>query len=454
MGTPLADAMQPIITQVTPLINLMDRAQWGFSFFDAGSWAYSSVTSSTLAPIIFVHRLHEQMHGGKSHSIAGLKPSSASSLWVFMIALSTLCSGILCPLLGALVDRYHLRKVTTYSMSALSVVFMTMFAFTTKETDWREVLVLVGLAIMFMSTSHCFYNSLLVLVTESVDLIKVACLQSAVGGFAAAILLTWLGVADEENAELTRPYVISCFLYAALWFVAFSVPMWLWLDESPPDSDDESSVFDSLALTWRSTLSTMRNTEMMKYLLAMMLFNDAASTLHAVYLVYAATIGIPTHQLLLGAVAYRCSGLASLAWLGMAAFMGPKMMMMACILLTAASIVFCAWMQTAVHFYLVIVTMTVSHSGSYIFSRVLMATITPMEKASHNFGFMGMINRFAGFLGPFLFSTLSVALDERTGFLGLVFLALLGMVVFGMVDFERGREMNEVEMLEDRQARA
>ena len=71
---------------------------------------------------------------------------------------------------------------------------------------------------------------------------------------------------------------------------------------------------------------------------------------------------------------------------------------------------------------------------------------------SHNFGFMGMINRFAGFLGPFLFSTLSVAWDERAGFLGLVLLDLLGLVVFGTIDFEKGREMNEVEMLEEKQA--
>ena len=51
-----------------------------------------------------------------------------------------------------------------------------------------------------------------------------------------------------------------------------------------------------------------------------------------------------------------------------------------------------------------------------------------------------------------LFSTLSVAWDERAGFLGLVLLDLLGLVVFGTIDFEKGREMNEVEMLEEKQA--
>ena len=47
-----------------------------------------------------------------------------------------------------------------------------------------------------------------------------------------------------------------------------------------------------------------------------------------------------------------------------------------------------------------------------------MAMLTPKYKASHNFGFMSMINRLAGFLGPFVFSTLSFLYDAKTGFIG------------------------------------
>ena len=47
---------------------------------------------------------------------------------------------------------------------------------------------------------------------------------------------------------------------------------------------------------------------------------------------------------------------------------------------------------------------------------------------SHNFGFMGMINRVAGFIGPLIFSTLSLMVDERAGFIGLIIMASLGMV--------------------------
>lgn len=63
--------------------------------------------------------------------------------------------------------------------------------------------------------------------------------------------------------------------------------------------------------------------------LGLMLFNDAASTLHAVYLVYAASINIPTHQLLVGAVVNRwMAGIASLMWLGVSRLISPKTSMM------------------------------------------------------------------------------------------------------------------------------
>ena len=63
--------------------------------------------------------------------------------------------------------------MTTYVTSLASVLLLTCFAYTTHETNWVEILVLVGFAMMIMSVSHCFYNSLLLLVTEPGNIVKV-----------------------------------------------------------------------------------------------------------------------------------------------------------------------------------------------------------------------------------------------------------------------------------------
>ena len=203
---------------------------------------------------------------------------------------------------------------------------------------------------------------------------------------------------------------------------------------------------DELIFCFRSCGAQMKNTEFMKYLLAMVLFNDASSTLHSVYLVYAAQLGIDTHVLLLGSVMSRwLAGVTSLAWLGMSVYLSPKAIMVLAIALTAVAIAFAAWMENELHFYCVVFFISLSHSGSYIFSRVLLASVTPQQRAAHNFGFMGMINRVAGFLGPFLFTGFSLLIDTRCGFLVLILLAILGIVVMSTVDFEKGRKFWEYE---------
>jgi len=195
--------------------------------------------------------------------------------------------------------------------------------------------------------------------------------------------------------------------------------MWLWLEETPSTAKDSDSFADSLAESWRHTIKSLQNIELMKYLLALMLFNDANSTLHAVYMVYGAQIGLPISSLMMGAVFNRVvGGVAALAWLGVAQLADARLCFMGCIVSTIVSIAVCAWMTTVTEFYIVVLTMTTSSSGTFIFAKVLLAMLTPKEKAAHNFGFMGMINRVAGFIGPFLFSTLSFLYDAKTGFIG------------------------------------
>jgi len=302
-----------------------------------------------------------------------------------------------------------------------------------------------GLAMMFTSIMHCFYNSLLMMVAGRHDMIKVSCLQCLVGAWGSAILMIGLGMGSVEAEEdLTRSYVIYCFLVAAVWFIVFSLPLWFFLDE--PENTDTSSLSEAFAESWADTLKSLQNVELMKFLLALMLFNDANSTLHAVYMVYGAQIGLPISALMLGAVFNRIvGGAAALAWLGVSQLADARLCFMGCIVTSIVSIAVCAWMTTVTEFYIVVVTMTTASSGSFIFAKVLMAMLTPKYKTSHNFGFMGMINRVAGFIGPFLFSALSLLYSTTVGFMGLIVMALAGLVVITLVDFERGYQFSDTQ---------
>ena len=76
------------------------------------------------------------------------------------------------------------------------------------------------------------------------------------------------------------------------------------------------------------------------------------------------------------------SAVSGLAWLGISQYADAKSCYMMCILITVVSIAVCAWMNTVVEFYIVVVTMTVASAGSFIYGKVLMAYLTPKHKVS------------------------------------------------------------------------
>jgi MFS-type transporter involved in bile tolerance (Atg22 family) len=90
-----------------------------------------------------------------------------------IVAVSTLAAGLACPILGAIADKYGYRKAITYVTGALSVVFLTIFAYSSGHWPWQELLAVIGLGMMFTSIMHCFYNSLLMMVSRRHDMIKV-----------------------------------------------------------------------------------------------------------------------------------------------------------------------------------------------------------------------------------------------------------------------------------------
>jgi len=316
-----------------------------------------------------------------------LNLNNASGTWVMMVAVSTLLAGIACPIVGAIADRYAARKAITFVTAALSIIFMTIFAFTSRHSDWQEILAVIGLGMMFTSIMHCFYNSLLMMVSGRHDMIKVACLQCMVGSWGSAILMISLGMgAVEGDNDLDRSYILYCFILSALWFIVLAVPMWIFLEEPSHDSQG-LTLADSFAYSWADSLKSLQNVELMKYLLALMLFNDSNSTLHAVYMVYGAQIGLPISALLIGAVFNRVvGGVAALAWLGLSQLADARLCFMGCIVTTILAIAVCAWMTSVTEFYIVVLLMTVASSGSFIFSKVLMAMLTPKYKARYTLG--------------------------------------------------------------------
>jgi MFS-type transporter involved in bile tolerance (Atg22 family) len=230
----------------------MDHAQWGYTIFDAGSYGYSSVTSHTLAPLVYARRAAAQAAAAQASAAAAAAAqtsgttalaadkgifmgSDITAYWVFMISTASLLAGLLCPIFGTIADLYGIRKIMTYISALLSIIFLTIFAYCTSSVSIHWLLFYAGTAITFSSLSHAFYNSLIMLVTGPEELVKVACIQASVGSLGAAVLMTALGLHNTE--DLNRNFTLFAFGIAALWFILLALPMWFWFKEDPPSKE-------------------------------------------------------------------------------------------------------------------------------------------------------------------------------------------------------------------------
>lgn len=334
----------------------------------------------------------------------------------------------------------------TYISALLSIIFLTIFAYCTSSVSIHWLLFYAGTAITFSSLSHAFYNSLIMLVTGPEELVKVACIQASVGSLGAAVLMTALGLHNTE--DLNRNFTLFAFGIAALWFILLALPMWFWFKEDPPSK--ESTWQEIMMASYLDMTHSLENVEMIKFTVSALLMNDATATILAVYLVYGLQIGIPMHVLLIGAVYKRwLSCGAALAWLGVSSYLSARSCLMISMVLGIVSIVLCAWMSNSTDFIIMCTFLTTSQSGCYIYQKVLMSDLTSKEKASHHFGFMSMASRVAGFLGPFLYTVVSISISDRAAFMALVFMSLAGLVMLSMVDFEKGRRFTESRRAKD-----
>jgi len=83
-------------------------------------------------------------------------------------------------------------------------------------------------------------------------------------------------------------------------------------------------------------------------------------------------------------------------------------------------------LESAWEYWLLSILLAAAGTGTFIFTRVLMADLTPTHKAGRNFGVLAGVNKMAGFVGPLLYSFVSNLFGSpRAGFIFLILLAVM-----------------------------
>ena len=225
------------------------------------------------------------------------------------------------------------------------------------------------------------------------------------------------------------------FVMVAVWWLAFSIPLFRHVPE-PPRIDAATS---GAATGLRSLVKTLREYRAHRmaflFLLAYFFYIDGVHTIIRMAVDYGLSLGFPSDSLIVALLIVQFVGFPAALVFGLVAGrVGPKPALYFGVAAYVAVTVWAYFMTTVAEFYVLAVVIGLVQGGVQAISRSLYARFVPAGKSGEFFGFFNMIGRFAAIIGPSLVAVTGLLTgSSRLGILSVVALLVIGMVLLSFV---------------------
>ncbi len=373
------------------------RTVLSWAFYD---WANSAFATTVLAgffPLFFKQYWSAGQSATTSTFHLGMA-NSASSLAILLLA----------PVLGAIADRGGVRKRLLAFFMILGVL-ATAGLYLVGKGMWFEAALLFALGGIGFGGSIVFYDSLMVDIARPSEYDRVSALgygMGYLGGgllFAVNVLMTlkpqWFGIAD--TAEAVR----LSFLTVAVWWLLFSLPLFIHVRERGPDRkvgwlQTIREGFTQLARTFRDIRS---HKTVLLFLIAYWLYIDGVDTIIKMAVDYGMALGFDPKSLIIALLIVQFVGFpAAIAFGWLASVIGAKRGILLAIAVYMGVTIWGYYLENEREFYMMAITIGLVQGGIQSLSRSFYARLIPPGKSGEYFGFYNMLGKFAAILGPLL----------------------------------------------------
>lgn len=365
---------------------------------------------------------------------------------------------ILAPIFGALGDYLGRRKQLLAVFMGIGVLATAALALV-GSGDWRLALALFAIGNIGVATSFVFYDALLPHIASGNELDRVSTAGYALGYLGSGLLLVvdLLAITKPElfglpdRATATR----LSFLTVAVWWVLFAIPLFRRVPEPPREVEaDElaAEVKPSLFATIRVTFSRLAETfrelrtsyrEAFKLLVAVLIYNDGIGTIIRMASLYAASRNLPELHIIAAILLVQFVGIPFAFLFGhLAGRIGPKRSILIALVVYTGISILAYRMTTVQEFYVLAILVGMVQGGAQALSRSLFASMIPKHKASEFFGFFAVFEKFAGIIGPAVFTLMiGVTGSSQKAILSVIAFFVVGGGLLGLVDVEAGRRL-------------
>lgn len=393
--------------------------------------------------------------------------------WSYAVTATAIVVALLSPLMGALADRGGYRKIfmfifTWLTISASIALYFVMPGEVSKALIWF-VIANVG-----FEMGAVFCNAYLPDISDSKNIGRISGYGWSlgyVGGLIALALAMFLLVQTEtpvfgfgkgeagayENIRATN-------LLVAIWFAVFSIPTFLFLKDRKPEKRALLKNVKHTLKDFRQTAKELREyPQIIRFLLARLIYNDGLVTIFAFGGIYAAgSLNFTFNEIMvMGIVLNITAGLGSFLMGFLDDMVGGRLTikvtlvgLMIAIVLAVIAPDLRLWLQyvfgenvlpdylTAKNIFWISAILIGIFSGpNQASSRSLMGRFTPEEKNNEFFGFFAFSGKATAFIGPFLFGLLTVLFESQRAGISVIFLFfLVGYILLHRVDERIGMD--------------
>ena len=376
---------------------------------------------------------------------AGLAPSTATAYWGYTTSLALLLIALVAPMLGAVADYTGGKKRYLAAFAILGMLSTAAFVFIGTDTWVLASLLYIGGNIGFAG-ANIFYESLLPHVAQRDDIDQVSTAGYALGYVGGGILLVinvlwymkpaWFGMPDVGFA------LRASFFSVAVWWALFSIPLFLRVEEPPPDRQgvEINPLRAGFARLSRTFQEVQRYRQLLIFLVAFWIYNDGIGTIIKMATAYGDEIGIGLTDMVIALIITQFVGIPFSFLFGtLARRLGAKRSILLALGVYVLISLAGYFMQTAVHFYILAFSVGLVQGGSQALSRSLYGAMVPKHKTAEFFGFFSTSSKFAGIFGPLLFGVVSqLAGGSRLSIVAVVVFFIVGGLLLTRVDPREG----------------
>ncbi len=361
----------------------------------------------------------------------------------FCTAISVISMVVFLPVLGAIADYTHLKKVLMAIFCYAGVIAGSLLFFVTESYVACSLLFIIST--MSFAASNVFYNAFLIDITTEDKRDRVSSYGYGLGylsGF-MMLVLNLIFISNAENLNIsTGTAVRVSFLAASLWWGIFALATFYLVKtrgavKEVPEEKNLVSV--GFAEVWETLKELRRLRYTMLFLIAYLFYNDGIQTVilqSSVFISYElfTSKGLPVDNLFLiiiFGIAQISAFAGAIIFERIARFIGAKRTIILSLIIWCAIVIYAyGFFQSKVQAYIMGAFIGMVLGSAQALSRSLYSQMIPVGRESSFFGLYEISEKGTSWMGQLMFTIIVGATGSfRQAILGLIVFFIAGSVI-------------------------